>query len=143
MTPKRLPTIPQREIKSPIRTRSQRDPLPPQPQREKLRRINPAHRPPTWRKASNKQIRARNHSFRRRARYTPAGFGSVAHALGPGVVAVGLEKTTVCKHPGHHSQGAEEEGGAAAPAVDEEEGGDGEEDVDYVLDAAADKEIVA
>ena len=61
----------------------------------------------------------------------PGSFGGVADALGAGLAAVRLERSAVCEHPGHHSQGAEEEGG------------DGEDDVDYVLDARGDEEVVA
>lgn len=58
-------------------------------------------------------------------------------------MAVGFQESAVGEHPCHHAQGAEEEGGAAAPAVDEDEGRDGEDDVDYVLDARGDEEVVA
>ena len=135
--------VAQREIERPVRGRGQRDRLAAHAQRVEFRRVDPGDGAPGRSVRGDEEVGAGDDGLGRRARDGPGGLGRVVDALGAGVVAVGFQEPAVCEHPGHHAEGAEEEGRAAAPAVDEEEGGDGEDDVDDVLDAGGDEEVVA
>ena len=134
--------VAQSEIKGPVGRGGERDGLAAHAERVEFGRVDPGDGAPGGGVGGDEEVGAGDDGFGRGAADGPGGFGGVVHTVGAGVVAVGFQEPTVGEHPGHHGQGADYEGGTTGPAVDEEEGGDGEDDVDDVLDARGDEEVV-
>ena len=130
------------EVECPVGRGRERDGLAADAEGVEFGRVDPGDGAPGGGVGGDEEVGAGNDGFGRGPADGPGGFGGVVHAVGAGVVAVGFEDPAVGEHPGHHAQGTDHEGRTTAPAVDEEEGGDGEDDVDDILDARGDEEVV-
>lgn len=122
------------EVEDPVRGGGERDGLAADAKREELGWVDPADGTPCWRVTGYEKIGTCDDGFGWWTRERPGGFRNVADAIGAGVRAVGRHQASVRKHESHHAKSAQEQCWPTSPAINEEQRGNGENDIDDVLD---------
>ena len=122
------------EVEDPVGGGGERDGLAADAQGEELGWVDPADGTPCGGVTGHEEVGACDDGFGWWTRERPGGLGNVADTIGAGVGAVGRHQASVGKHEGHHAKRAQEQCWSTSPAINVEQRGNGENDIDDVLD---------